>query len=168
MTTPEMSARARLRERLTWLQDEETRLAALEDGHHRAQEQTREAAHRLHEAEIALGALQRDDPMRRTYAFVNSGVIEDDTATLAAQAAADRARADHDRVSDIDRNLSAEIEQSQARLRRAHNDVRAALAAVINDSDALKALLDAQDHAFSVIRGVRKACAIIHESRLLG
>jgi hypothetical protein len=165
MATPaEMSARERLRDKLALLHEEETRLAALEDGRQRAVEQVREVAHRLHEAETALSELQADDPLRRAYAYVNQQVIDDDADTLAAAALVEKLRVEHDQASAIDETLSGEIEQAQIWLRRARNEVRIALAAIVNDSAELRHLLDSQDHHFAAIRGIKKACTVIADT----
>jgi hypothetical protein len=153
--------RTHLREKLALLKREQDHVTALEQAQQRSNERLREIAHRLHEAELALAEIQRDEPLRRTYQFVNQEVVEDQADTIAATTVVEKLTGEHDECSMIDDTLVAEIATAQQRIRYAHNDVRRALAAIVNDSPELRYLLDEQDRHFAAIRGIKKACQII-------
>src|SRR5215469_14143318 len=145
-------ARDRLRTAIAALREETTRHTALLDAQNRAQDERREAETALADADAALHDLQRSEPQRIAYSFVNNEALNlgVDIGTAEAELRHHRETAEH--IQQIQTALEAEIAASEHRLQILRRPVREDRAAVVTNAGEFNALFAQRDKAWAWLR----------------
>jgi hypothetical protein len=154
--------RAKLRDAIRRRQDEEQRLAALEDARSRAHAGGWHAASKLQDSEETLRRVTRDEPQRRAYAYLNSEPDADPVAE--AKTAVDAARREVEQLEGAEVALTGEIARSQSRLRDLRADQSVALTEILADSAEYAALAAQHKLAWIRLRSVRAALEAVASS----
>ena len=103
--------------------------------------------------------------MGRVYNYVNKELEVDlDLHFAQAQRAVNEAKAAHDRLEQIDRELQTEITKAEQRLRQCHTRLHESLAAVVTAAPEFATLMDAHTQAWRRLRSVRAALAHIQSA----
>jgi hypothetical protein len=156
---PASPAREKLREVIAARQDEEARLAALEEAQERAHREGWHAASRVQDAEGELLRVTRAEPQRKVYAFLNTEQDIDPVADAAAEVAT--ARAEAARLEELEAALTGEISRVRSVLHQRRNDQYAALGELLAGSAAFADLAVSHSAAWVRLRTVRRALDIV-------
>jgi hypothetical protein len=138
-TDPPADARARLREAIQALRDDQERHAAIEDGREKARRRRWEIATQVDDIKAELAAAEADEGGRLAYAFINSTTNSDSpvkTVTIKLEACQQHLT----EIVAVEAGLDREIEGLQRRLRHRQTAIREHLTNLVCNSPEYHAL----------------------------
>jgi predicted nucleic acid-binding Zn-ribbon protein len=162
---PELAAlRARLREAIAAVAQEDARLDRLEDGHARAREESWHVRSQLVDAEDALRKAANDAPQRKVYEYLNGDIALAADPVAEAETTAEAARREVARIDELETALTAEIQQTQYRVQALRRELYEAMAAVVTASPEYRALIDDHRATWRHLRSLKETLRVLHEA----